>query len=618
MSITAQNKEALCAFAKKNSVNFQQGFINFTRNIREPDALVFDIERTEDLQKIIRLVNQLNKKKKKEERITLRAAAGGRKEIGKYSLSYSMTPCATADVIVRLVGDDFKKVKLVNKEKNIIRAGASLQIGELDKLLYEQLKRSLPTSSLVPHVTVAGLSATAGHGTGRDWPSFAGLIHAITVCRPDGKIVRIDKSHPDFAVICGAHLGLFGIILDVELECIPAKKLQSVIEARTINELVQLISDGLFHKSSYVSAMYIPTYQRNERNERNVALTRWEPVSLDLADNNCSNPTLVHFGQELSVRLCDFFNIPDFLARHKNLIPSYMKYIMSHTIVGKTDTIAVGPWHEIAHARKSYPWNLDDAGYLFRVKDKNCQEIIKAIDYIEKTLAEYAKKNLFPVIDAIYLRLFSGTSGGLSSSPRKKDEYICALDIVSSDNTPGYKNFKKDTEKFFSEELEAKPHWGKTIPLDKDYAAMYGDEFKKFIEVLRRWHQDCGMELTDSPLLTDFFSQILQLTPTPSAKEEQEEKAPAFDLTLPSHVMAKKLLDEVKKDEHGNPHAQEFKRNLERIISPDIEPDAVRFHFHNPKSLAFFMNTLRLKDKAKNDAVMAAEIKPINKTSQPF
>jgi len=172
----------------------------------------------------------------------LRVAAGGKTENGhpkEYSESFSLSPCAAGDVIVRLIGPEFQKIDVVDEKNNIVCVGAGVQIGELDKILYEKYKLCLPTSSLIGFVTFVGLITNAGHGTGRNEGSVAELIVAITFCLPNGEILRIDAEHLDFETIRACNLGLFGVILNVEIKCAPAKKLQCVMEARSINELVQ-------------------------------------------------------------------------------------------------------------------------------------------------------------------------------------------------------------------------------------------------------------------------------------------------------------------------------------------------------------------------------------------
>ncbi len=105
--------------------------------------------------------------------------------------------------------------------------------------------------------------ATAGHGTGRDQPGFPGLVRALTICKPDGSIVRIDKSHPDFETIVSAHLGMFGESLKLNSNVHPAQDLECRIESLPFTQAMEEVDNQLFTNekdefSTYVELMYCP------------------------------------------------------------------------------------------------------------------------------------------------------------------------------------------------------------------------------------------------------------------------------------------------------------------------------------------------------------------------
>ncbi len=588
MPLSAENRSAIIHYITEHAIAHHIGFQNFTHNVVLPNAIVLDIEKKEQLQQLIIYINDFNKDKPLEEKITLRVAAGGQKDFGhtkKYSESFSLTPCAEGDVIVRLTGAEFQKIKVIDKEKNIVRVGASVQIGDLDNKLYHEHDLCMPTSSLIPFVTLAGLAATAGHGTGRDQPSVAGLIRAMTLCLPDGTIQRIDASHPDFKTIRASHLGLFGAVLSLEIECIKAAKLQCVMESRSINELIDEIKNGLFYKYPYVSIMYVPTYQQHERDKKNVIIFSWKPVALDVENTNIT-PKLTHIEQNFSIKMNNLFNVPGFLTQHSCLIPPYMKYLVARMEVGSADTIAVGPWPDMAHYQTAFPWSLDDADYLFNTRGTSCDEIVKAIEYVSIKLSEYAQRGQYPIIDAVYLRFFKGTNGGLSTSATKfSDEHICGFDIVSNAGIPGYAAFKAETEKFFSEELHARPHWGKTVPLNIDYAKLYGEQYTAFMRALTTWHKQCGLTLENSPFMNSFFRTVLQVSAAPllaldvdTQGHEQKIEATIFS-PRQVHEAAQQVLAHIAELKLDNTHIRELKENLEQFVQehppqpPHFDPE---------------------------------------------
>jgi hypothetical protein len=565
MPLSLPESASLLAFAEKNQLSFEWGWKNFSQNLQSKHALVFKLKNITEIQNLLEQINLLNEKKTSADKITMRVSAGGYAK--NYSESFSFTPCALADVIIQLVSKDFQKVEVIDAKNHIVKIGAMIPIGQLDKTLYEQFQLSLPTSSLIPYVSFAGLVANAGHGTGRDAPSVAGLMRAMTLLRPDGKIVRVDETHPDFNTIRSSHLGLFGILLEAEIACIPAKKLKCEIKNTHLSGLMGEMQKGLLHQYPYVTVMYIPTYERNEKQtaQANVSIIKWHPQSLTTKVTE-KNVALKPFKQESMIRLSKKFFVEEILQSYPHIIPSYMKYIVS-TFALKKENSMIGDWPSIAHYQTSYPRKIDDTGYLFAI-DKDGKEAQAALLKVEDTLHRYAQKHIYPVTYAIYLRFFQGTQGGLSTSQSEDKKMICAFDIVSNPHIQGYTEFKNEMQDYFITKLHAKPHWGKSIPLHLNYAKIYGESFYTYKNALVNWHKDCKMDVMKSPFLNKFHETILQLPEKNIAPFEREKKSPLTNEKIKPKklkTLAGKLFQEMNKTEKNNPHAIEFINELRKI-----------------------------------------------------
>ncbi|VVC77246.1 putative xylitol oxidase [Aquicella siphonis] len=592
MPITEREMEMMADLAKNHGIRVQQGWKNFSENLNVAQAMVLDIDDVSSLQAVIRLIHKLNQDKKPDERILLRAAAGGRNE--EYSESFSFTPGAEGDVIVRLVGKEFRRIRKTSDDK-IMSVGASVQIGELDKKLYEKYDLALPTSSLIPYVTVAGLSANAGHGTGRDQPGFSGLIRAITLCLPNGEIVRIDESDPDFHTIRAANLGLFGIVLNVELECTKAKKMECIMDVSNIPDFIRKVKAGLFSKYPYVSVMYVPTYQSNEMtSERynNVIIYCWTPVDKSTPDeNNC--PYLAHLGQELQINLERNLRITDLLRDYPHLIPYFTRYLVTQSAIGNKDTRSVGPWHMV-HYQTAFPRDIDDADYLFQV-GQDCEEITAAISKIVTTLTEFAHEKQYPLVDAVYLRLFTGTNGGLSTSAHEKGQYVCGLDMVSGNGIAGYAEFKQNMADYFMRgPLHAKPHWGKYVPTDVDYRKIYGNEFDAFIAALHKWYERHQIEIDRSMLLNRFHCEILQLPYYPAFTHNRCMTNMCHIDTAHSKSIADDICCQLDK---GSEDAENFRRRLQVIGNEKIRENKSAFFESSHRDSDEMPITLAVNDK---------------------
>jgi hypothetical protein len=544
MSLSAEDKIKLSRFLKSPIMNDQShelknGFKNFMSTQTKHDAMVIDIENKMALHTFMCVIQALNKNKKPEERIIVRVAAGGRKNIA-HSASYSATSCAIADVVLHLTGNEFTNISRM-KNSNVVRVGASVQIGELDKELYHKHHLSLPTSSLIPYVTVGGLASTGGHGTGKDQPSFAGLVRGITLCLENGEEVYIDHTHPDFATIAGANNGLFGVVISMDIECMPAKKMECVMEKRSPIEFIEEVNKGLFNNDDYVSVMYVPTYRTDELTNRmlnNVIVYRWRPVSLESPNLN-HEEFLSELAQAAEIKLDEAIRIPEILRTYPKLIPFYMRHITAPLSIGEKDQLAVGPWHEMMHYRTSFPQDLDEICGIFPVKDQpehavQGTEIVKAFEQAITLLAEHAKRGEYPVSYGMYFRFLQGTNGGLSFTSHPEGHHVCAMDLTSNERLPGFAEFKQEMQNFFLNEMNAKFHWGKNAPADLDYAKLYGQAWQDTKHVLETWHHKNHISTVKSTLLNPMFSQVLGY-PQPALISSQRTQ---LQYVADSHVTA--------------------------------------------------------------------------------
>lgn len=559
MPLNQNDRKKIIELARKHHVEIQEGWQNFTENQRDYHALVLDVETIEELQMLVKAIYDLNASKTTNERIIMRAVAGKKSE--RYQESFSFTAVTEADIKIRLTGSVFKQIKKT-ANKHIVSVGPSIQVGELDEKLYKEFNLTLPTSSLIGYVTAAGLAATGGNGTGRDQPSYAGLVHSFTMMLPNGDIVKLDESHPDFHTIRASHLGLFGIVIEQEMCCIDAKKLQRVMETRTLDEVLEEIDGDAIKENDYLSIMNVPTYQKNGKD---YIIRRDKPVPTTVAD--VDNPSWVsHFSQGFMINLQEDIHLTDMLAAHPYMIPYVNRYITSQIEIGEGDRAMVGPWYNLAHYQQAFPRDIDDAGYLFEVSD-DYHEVKAAIKKIDSELTRLAKDGIYPLCwSGFYMRFFKGTNHGLSASQHAEGKIICAVDMPSSMKIPGYAAFKKHMQAFFMNELHAKPHWGKYIPDDIDYAKLYGKHFEQFIEALNRWHKEHHLPLEKSPFLNRFFCQHLQLSafaPHASALPQLTQSASLLD-NKQIHKSMKKTLQQINQEnEYGKALASELQKHVQ-------------------------------------------------------
>ncbi|CAF1542698.1 unnamed protein product [Rotaria sordida] len=500
-------------------IEIRPHYENWCKTIQYKDVIEIEVYDTQTLCELAKELNKLNQEriKAKKKKIILRAAAGciqqnkdrfknfsNLESDTQYQTSFSVSPCVQAHIILHLIGKEFDKIEVNGV---MVTVGPNVQIGQLEATLYKNRPGlSLPVAPLIPWVTLVGLAANAGHGTGLNQPAITGLIESITMVKANGELKTINKTDDDFNTINGAHLGLFGLVTQVTIKCIPAYKLKATTYAWSLNEFFTQVKDkNLYENNEYVSVMYIPTYhkRKQEREFINVHVMVAKQVSIQTDDLNWSENEQLHEDKhqlsQMNVHnILSKLHIPDFLRDVSLLIPYAMRLIASTQVgvLNSSPSIKIGPSYQIAHYQRQFPRELDDIDFLFPVKQP--KEMLKAFDMIINTLENYRSRFYYPVSFAVYIRMFKGTNGGLSTSSHQPDEYIAAIDIVTDPKSIYYQllpkereegkpnKFKEDIQEYFMDpnnKFYAKPHWGKTLPFNTNYAELYGNDFKKFIHV---------------------------------------------------------------------------------------------------------------------------------------
>ena len=118
----------------------------------------------------------------------------------------------------------------------------------------------------LPHISVAGGTATGTHGSGDGNGVLATSIAAVDLVTADGSLITVDRSNPDLAAIA-VGLGAFGVIsrltLDIQptFRCPPGRLPQCAVgpgagpARRGDGQRVQRQPDGRLRRARHQSAV---------------------------------------------------------------------------------------------------------------------------------------------------------------------------------------------------------------------------------------------------------------------------------------------------------------------------------------------------------------------------
>ena len=150
---------------------------------------------------------------------------------------HSFTPlCATDGTLLRLA--NLSGIITVDRARQRVRVAAGTALHALNPDL-EALGLALPNLGDIDRQGIAGAIATGTHGTGIRHQGIASAVVGLTLVLADGSVVAVDDSH-DAELFHAARVGLgaFGIVTEVELQCVPAFRLRALESPGRLDEVL--------------------------------------------------------------------------------------------------------------------------------------------------------------------------------------------------------------------------------------------------------------------------------------------------------------------------------------------------------------------------------------------
>ncbi|KGN38244.1 D-arabinono-1,4-lactone oxidase [Knoellia subterranea] len=153
---------------------------------------------------------------------------------------HSFTPLVATDgTLLRLT--HLSGILDVDRARGRVRVAGGTPLHVLNPLL-DGLGLALPNLGDIDRQSIAGAIATGTHGTGVRLQGIAAAVTGLTLVLADGSVVSVgDSSVGDDAELFRAAtvgLGAFGVVTEVELQCVPAFRLRALESPARLGEVL--------------------------------------------------------------------------------------------------------------------------------------------------------------------------------------------------------------------------------------------------------------------------------------------------------------------------------------------------------------------------------------------
>ncbi len=132
-----------------------------------------------------------------------------------------------ADAAVMVALDRMPMDVEIDREAAVVTVNAGMRYAELVQAL-EREGLALHNTASLPHITVAGATATATHGSGDRIKNLSAAVAAMELVTSDGEVVRVARGDADFEGMV-VHLGALGVVTRITLDVEPSYRVRQEV-----------------------------------------------------------------------------------------------------------------------------------------------------------------------------------------------------------------------------------------------------------------------------------------------------------------------------------------------------------------------------------------------------
>lgn len=384
----------------------------------------------------------------------VRAAADAGQRVKAVGTGHSFTGAAYTDgVLLDLSGTAGLRGVVADGAGSRVRVGAGTTLSALNRYLGE---RGLAVANLgdIDAQTVAGAISTGTHGTGARFGGLASFVTGLRLVLADGRVVDCSADeHPELFAAAGVGLGAFGVVVEVELACVPAFRVRAVESPEKLSSLLPRL-DEVLTGHDHVEFFWFPHTDRClvKRNDRlpaddhaGLPLSRWRRWwADDVVDNRLFeaanqvatwrpswSPAVNRIGAQL-------------MSRREYTDISYRVFVSPRTVRFRETEYAVPR---------------------------------QALGEVLDILRRWFERTGAPVTFPLEVRCAAADNPWLSTASGRDTAYIAVHQYVEQDHTRVFRFFEDVMERY-----DGRPHWGKMHRLTADRLA---DLYPRFTDALQ-------------------------------------------------------------------------------------------------------------------------------------
>jgi FAD/FMN-containing dehydrogenase len=368
-----------------------------------------------------------------QDQISKAAAAGLRART--FGTGHSFTPIVATDVL--LDTSSMRGIERVDVDRKLVSAKPKTTIRDFGELLWQH-GLALANQGDIDTQAIAGVVATATHGSGRRLGSFSSVLTGARLVDGRGDLLEISPtSHPELLPALQTSIGLLGIMTEVTIAVVPAYELHARTDVMPFSQMLEAFDSDVADFRHY-GFFWMPT-------DASARLYNLEGAGAD-----------------------------DCVVKRYREVP-----------VG-TSREGLGPHERVGRSYEIYPMvydpNFHEVEYFLPIEAS--KEILRSM---RELMLRWLPLSLYP----LEIRVVGSEQAWMSPNYRRDNL------VVSISGEPGkdYWPYLRACDDLFAE-YGGRPHWGKLHFMTRERVASLFPRFDEFVSV-RRQLDPAGTFLND-------------------------------------------------------------------------------------------------------------------------